>query len=662
MSVFISKVNTMTGKLEWHLENENYDYDQEIARSSYGDMLHDTERNVKYGLALEKAIKDLHSKGVKANVLDIGTGTGLLSMLAARHGADKVTACEAFEPMAACALRIIAKNGFSDRIKLVSKRSTDLTVGEEGDLEERANILVTEVFDTELIGEGAVETFRHAHKYLLQSDCIVIPNKARMFCQIADSQYIHTCKNLEPIDTLRPPKNVPNCPGTISLHDIQLENLKDQFTPLSEPVQVFTFDFSGKSDIVDNENKCNKVTIKNDGKVNGMFMWWDTEMYDGIWLSCAPSWARSDRPQWRDHWMQAIFYTQSTLNVKKNEEVFLYSYHDQFSLWFDVRRAGYLKIEQPLCNCGSHMGYSRPRIGQLNDKDLNNQYLSALKSLIQPNTACLSLSNGSLLPIMAANLGARVVNIIEPQKIYRNFLQEYANENNIENRLVFYESIQAFIENCTDTIDVVLSEPYFIEAYLPWHNLYYWYALSELREKLGKSHKCLIKSVKIKAIAVKFDDLMKLRWPVYECEGFNLDAFGTLIEVNTRKVDNKLEPHSVWEYPALPVSDQFEVMELDFCKNIQQDLIVEKHGTISPANQEISNGFVVWMDVCLHNKDVICNGLLDTVETGKYLKWNRWVKQAVYFLDTTVASNQNFDWKAKFDASKGTFSFLLNNE
>ena len=32
----------------------------------------------------------------------------------------------------------------------------------------RANILVTEVFDTELIGEGAIPTFHHAHKELLE--------------------------------------------------------------------------------------------------------------------------------------------------------------------------------------------------------------------------------------------------------------------------------------------------------------------------------------------------------------------------------------------------------------------------------------------------------------------------------------------------------------
>ena len=32
----------------------------------------------------------------------------------------------------------------------------------------RANILVTEVFDTELIGEGAIPTFEHAHRVLLE--------------------------------------------------------------------------------------------------------------------------------------------------------------------------------------------------------------------------------------------------------------------------------------------------------------------------------------------------------------------------------------------------------------------------------------------------------------------------------------------------------------
>lgn len=70
--------------------------------------------------------------------------------------------------MAECAAGIIKANGFAERIKLVSKRSTNMTVGAGCDMERRANILVTEVFDTELIGEGALSTFHHAHKCLLE--------------------------------------------------------------------------------------------------------------------------------------------------------------------------------------------------------------------------------------------------------------------------------------------------------------------------------------------------------------------------------------------------------------------------------------------------------------------------------------------------------------
>ena len=44
MSVFSNKLNPITGKMEWEMHDDDYDYHQEIARSSYADMLHDTER------------------------------------------------------------------------------------------------------------------------------------------------------------------------------------------------------------------------------------------------------------------------------------------------------------------------------------------------------------------------------------------------------------------------------------------------------------------------------------------------------------------------------------------------------------------------------------------------------------------------------------------
>ena len=69
--------------------------------------------------------------------------------------------------MAHCAQDVISHNGCKDKVKLIPKRSTDIKVGIQEDMKQKANILVTEVFDTELIGEGAISTFNHAHQHLL---------------------------------------------------------------------------------------------------------------------------------------------------------------------------------------------------------------------------------------------------------------------------------------------------------------------------------------------------------------------------------------------------------------------------------------------------------------------------------------------------------------
>lgn len=42
----------------------------------------------------KEAVRRLKNNGQKIHMLDIGTGTGLLAMMAVKSGADKATACE----------------------------------------------------------------------------------------------------------------------------------------------------------------------------------------------------------------------------------------------------------------------------------------------------------------------------------------------------------------------------------------------------------------------------------------------------------------------------------------------------------------------------------------------------------------------------------------
>jgi len=70
--------------------------------------------------------------------------------------------------MAKISTEVTSQNGYGDAIKVIPLRSTDLVVEKDGVMEEKANILVTEVFDTELVGEGVLSTIEHAQQNLLE--------------------------------------------------------------------------------------------------------------------------------------------------------------------------------------------------------------------------------------------------------------------------------------------------------------------------------------------------------------------------------------------------------------------------------------------------------------------------------------------------------------
>lgn len=60
-----------------------------------------------YYQATKDAVKNIKAAGKKIHMLDIGTGTGLLAMMAVRSGADGATACEVPITFLVCMKQIV---------------------------------------------------------------------------------------------------------------------------------------------------------------------------------------------------------------------------------------------------------------------------------------------------------------------------------------------------------------------------------------------------------------------------------------------------------------------------------------------------------------------------------------------------------------------------
>ncbi|KAK9309305.1 hypothetical protein QLX08_001042 [Tetragonisca angustula] len=638
MSVFIQRLNPLTGTINWEEKDENYDYHQEVARSAFADMLHDHERNQKYYLGLKAAIEKKHKNGEEANVLDIGTGTGLLAMMAVKCGADSVTACEAFTPMAKCAIRIIQENGFENNIKLIHKRSTRMFIGKDGDMIKKANILVTEVFDTELIGEGALFTFRHAHENLLEENSIVIPHTATIWVQVVESPTICTWNTVHPIQNrskylLNTPHSVKSCSGAAAVHDIQLTQFPyNAFKPLLPPQPIFRFDLSGKSTLLYDEKRCLHVKPTASGTAHAIFMWWDLTMdvNNEVLLSCAPVWEHSDAKilqnkglslqeiadviPWRDHWMQAIYYLPAQTSVTANNEVSLIGYHDDYSLWF-----------------------------QLINESINEA----------PDCKRPVCSYGCLLGLAAVQLGAKKIFILETNFLSRKCIEMFVKTNELSKKVEIVESVDELPPQ--SAINFIFGEPYFITSIVPWENLYFWYLASRYSPQIQR----IPIAATIMGVIVEFKDLYKIRAPLGVCEGFDLSIFDKLIQASSDKSDSPIEAQPLWEYPTKALSLPFVIKKFDLTQDVNEHEDINISECVPILTSGMCNGVALWIDWQLNSEITVSSGPTVKVQSGERISWDPFTRQGVHlFKDIThVTQHSIISWSFNFAPRSGNIKY-----
>jgi precorrin-6B methylase 2 len=131
-------------------------------------MLNDRRRTSSYLASIREIVRPGDV------VLDIGTGTGIYALAAARAGARHVYAVEAGR-IALLAKHLFAANGLAHRITLIRGPST------EAWLAERADVLISELIGNEPLGEHVIGITQDATKRLLKPRARLIPESIRIY-------------------------------------------------------------------------------------------------------------------------------------------------------------------------------------------------------------------------------------------------------------------------------------------------------------------------------------------------------------------------------------------------------------------------------------------------------------------------------------------------
>ena len=219
-------------------------------------IVRDDLRNAAFDQALRRAIRP----GMR--VLDIGSGTGLLAMMAVRAGATEVISCEMNPSIAQAAQKIITANGYEDHIRIIGKHSAALDL--EADLGGPVDVLVSEIINLDLIGEHVLPVMEEAHRFL-KSGGRIIPTRGSVRVALAD--YSGTARmRMATVDGFDLSLFNEIAPPAFKVHHDDRG-----ITLLSESTDLFSFDFASGGPFPE-ERSARSLVAQRDG-VSGVAQW-----------------------------------------------------------------------------------------------------------------------------------------------------------------------------------------------------------------------------------------------------------------------------------------------------------------------------------------------------------------------------------------------------
>lgn len=280
-------------------------------------MINDFERNDAYQQAVERAVTP------DSLVLEIGTGSGIVSMMAARAGAKKVVTCEVNPVLARVAAATIAKNGYDDRVTVVPKLSTLLTVGEGGDLPEKADVFVSELINIGMLAPRMLSVLQHARTHLVKPGGAIIPRASTVYAMLVETPELARVNPVADIAGFDMSEmDVFRSPGYA-----QIDLGADAHVPLSAEFTALDFDFTrsmpeeGRREI--------PVTVTERGTCHGVAFWFDLFMDEEVVY-------RSASRSRTNHWKQAMMFFPSPIPVNPGDTLRILARYDNNQISFGV--------------------------------------------------------------------------------------------------------------------------------------------------------------------------------------------------------------------------------------------------------------------------------------------------------------------------------------
>ena len=236
-------------------------------------------------------------------VADVGGGTGLLSVLAARAGAARVYCIEA-SALAGLARRVVRDNGLEDRIEVLAG------VAQTTQLPERCDVVISETLGFLALDEGFRAVMTSARDRFLRPGGRLLP--ASVSLKVA---------------AVEVSKSLPDVWCAPGVDEVDLSCVIRTFSMVPRRAHVDpALQLSAAETLVDLncmtmgaqgdlDFSC-RVTCRREGRLAGFIVWFDARLIDGIELS-------SRSPDSRNHWGQGFLAAPEGEVVRRGDVISL---------------------------------------------------------------------------------------------------------------------------------------------------------------------------------------------------------------------------------------------------------------------------------------------------------------------------------------------------